>query len=50
MDDLGNDGDVEVSLPVRLHSQPGLAVNARDNPPPRYPVRERHPLERFYPS
>ena len=50
MDDLGNDGDVEISLPARPHSPPGLAANARDNPPPRYPVRERHPPERFDPS
>ena len=50
MDDLGNDGDVEVSLPVRLHLPSGLAAKARDNPPPRYPVQERHPPERFDPS
>ena len=38
MDDQGNDGDVEVSLTMRPHSPLGLAANARDNPPHRYPV------------
>ena len=29
MDDLGNNGDVEVSLPARPHSPPCLAENVR---------------------
>ena len=50
MDDLGSKGDAEVSLPARPYSSPGLAVNARDNPPLRYPVRKWHLPERFHPS